>query len=119
MNESTQVGRRRHVLAAAVERFQPENEESLSGVTELPRFCIVQSYRQTLDGHDLYWFDLTDNPRHELTLLAAAFHETGWLPFLVVDLDDGLAYDVDLVFEVGDTTSDTRYDFSDVVAPRA
>ena len=112
IDEPTEAHRRATVLAAVLTRWPHDDPASLP--VELARYAIVQCYAASI-SRDSYWVDLFEDPVEGLVELSASYFETGFEPFVIVDLDNGRSRLVDVKFAVGDVSDDSWHDFSDIL----
>ena len=105
---SGETSERNLALAAVLLRYPHDDPSQLPEPdAELARYAVVSSYRDSLGGV-AYWLALTDDAAGLLEQAHADYYETGFLPFLVVDLDSMLSYDVDVSFALGAVTQDSK-----------
>jgi hypothetical protein len=83
------VSVRQAVLDAVLVCYPHDDPASLP--KELGRYAVVQQFK---DGSEAFWIDLCDEPEEALKRYEADYEDSGYLPILVVELDDGRTWKV-------------------------
>jgi hypothetical protein len=76
----------------------------------LARYAVVSRLESETRGYT-YWIDLCEDAVSFLRNAHADYYESGFQPFIVVDLDTQVVYDVEIAFSLGYVAQSSKLSF--------